>query len=348
MNYLKLIVILSVLPFLASCSSLAMLAAAPAELVESLMIDEACMSDEELTAPLKINIAPYPINHNLVVKEDGSLWSINTDRFRNYLAAIPKEIYLGRKTNDTFGQVPYLHNVKMTVTTVNSHLVLKKDGTVWSWGASGTAVGGNIYESTLGYEANDFVYQPQKIEGLPAIDYISYVDGSIMAVAANGSVWSWGLKYWKSVRSKNALVSSKTNDYFKSVNEEVVKLDREKRLSISSNMSWSNLSELRAENSTYPVRIPELKNIVKADKGIYLNKYGEVLVTMPANGQEVYIAKKISDYIHQIKLPNKVVDISGGYALLENGHVWDLGRSGLVNRKYSCCAYKKPHRIKSL
>ncbi len=321
---MKVLLVMAIVPFISSCSLVTAVGAIPAALVENWMIDEVDMPDQELETPLEIDITPHPINHNLVVKKDGSLWSIHDGSTKGDWFSIPKEIYLGRSSKEkVFGRVESIDNVKMTITTVNSHLALKKDGSVWSWGAGDAYLGAYIYESTLGYESNWYVGIPRKIKGLPKISHIAYVEGAVLATALDGTVWSWGFKY-KNYRGPEG-VESYGKQHYLLINKAIIKKERDRALRVVSKNYWSNFSELRSYSSVHPVKIPELKNIIKAYGGSYLTTEGEVLVTMHAAGDPKYISEKISDFIYRVKLPSKAVDISNGYALLENGHVWHVG-----------------------
>ncbi len=363
MRIMRTLLLMAVLPFISSCSLVTAVGAIPAALVENWMIDEVDMPDQELETPLEIDITPHPVNHNLVVKKDGSLWSIHDGSTKGDWFSIPKEIYLGRSSKEkVFGRVGSIDNVKMTITTVNSHLALKNDGTVWSWGAGDALVGGYINESTLGYDSSWYVGTPRKINGLPKISHIAYVEGAVLATAMDGTVWSWGFKY-ESYRAPRNVKSRGKQDYVL-INKGATKKDRDRALGVVSKHYWSNFSELRSHSSTYPVKIPELKNIIKAYGGSYLTEEGEVLVTMHAAGDPKHISEKKSDYIYKVKLPSKAVDISNGYALLENGHVWHLGGyelKGLDDDEDRDDAfiifgtlmkafyeYQPPHRLKSL
>ncbi len=363
MYAIRLIILVAVFPLMSSCSLVTAIGSIPAAFVENWMIDEVDMPDEEFETPLKINITPHPINHNLVVKKDGSLWSIYDGSTKGDWFFIPKEIYLGRSSKEkVFDRVESIDNVKMTITTVNSHLALKKDGTVWSWGAGDANIGAYIYESTLGYESNWYVGTPRQVKGLPKISHIAYVEGAVLATAIDGTVWSWGFKY-KNYRGPED-VRSYGKQHYLLINKAIIKKERDRALRVVSKNYWSNFSELRSDSSIHPVKIPELKNIIKAYGGSYLTAEGEVLVTMRAAGDPKYMSEKISDFIYKVKLPSKAVDISNGYALLENGHVWHVGEStfkrlkddehrddafvifGTLMRAYY--VYLPPYRLKTL
>jgi len=314
---MKFILMISLYMCLSACTGIPILAALPAELVEYSLVEKLDVNDEELKTSLSIDVQSHPISHNLVVKNNGELWSIYDGGGFKW----DRRAYLGRESDILFGRVAFIDDVKMSVTTINSHIVLKNDGTVWSWGGGDIKSGGVVYESTLGYHSDEVTLKAQRIKGLPLITYIANVGGFIMATARDGSVWSWGFSYQNYVTRFERL-----RDGPKAV--------RIKGLKYVGRNYWSNFSEARSENSIFPVKIPELKNIAKAYGGHYLSKDGGVYTTVRNTANFRRFDGYLSEYIAKVSLPSLAVDISNGYALLDNGHVWYLG--GSPSKKLKC------------
>ncbi|WP_157468163.1 thrombospondin type 3 repeat-containing protein [Desulfatibacillum aliphaticivorans] len=68
----------------------------------------------------------------------------------------------------------------------NFSLALKTDGSVWSWGDNGPGQLG------LGLGENDDVFTPTKVDALPSTASIAAGNSHALALAPDGSVWSWG------------------------------------------------------------------------------------------------------------------------------------------------------------
>lgn len=78
-------------------------------------------------------------------------------------------------------------NVLQAVVAINTLLVLKSDGTVWSVG-QGTF--GQHGDGTSG--AGAVKPAPAQVPGLPAIRQIAAVSGTVLALSTTGEVWAWG------------------------------------------------------------------------------------------------------------------------------------------------------------
>jgi uncharacterized repeat protein (TIGR01451 family) len=121
------------------------------------------------------------ISHCLFLKSDKTVWAAG----RNGSG----ELGIGN-TSAHYEPVPVpvLTNVKAVAVGDEFSLALKEDGTVWAWG--------NNFDGQLGPNggATDFDPHPTPVQltGLPAITAIAAGDDFCLALAADGTVWSWG------------------------------------------------------------------------------------------------------------------------------------------------------------
>ncbi len=160
------------------------------------------MKDEPLEHPLPINTRPKVLaigdGFSVGVKRDGTVWTWGTNNNGILARPLRKNSVGNEILEDGYnpGQVPGLTDVVEVAAGNEVILVLKKDGTVWSWGDGDYGA--------LGYEINkewsDVVSHykgystivPRKVKNLPPIKIILTNGFSSTALDVNGNIWSWG------------------------------------------------------------------------------------------------------------------------------------------------------------
>jgi uncharacterized repeat protein (TIGR01451 family) len=121
-------------------------------------------------------------SHLLLLKEDKTLWAIGVNA-RGQLGN-------GSSTNSTTPvQVTGLSNVSRITAGEEFSVAVKADGTVWAWGLNSSGQLG------AGGGSMDFSAHPNPVQvtGLPGgITNVSANDTYTLALAGDGTVWSWG------------------------------------------------------------------------------------------------------------------------------------------------------------
>lgn len=143
------------------------------------------MKDEPLEKPLPINTRPRVLaigfGYSIGIKPDGSVWSWGTNPYRAET--------LGRKLSKPQdgwnpAKVPDLEGAK-SVVAEGAVILLKEDGTVWSWGDG--------RYGTLGYDASNGPQMvPRQVPGVSGVVDISIDGSTVHAVLADGTVLGWG------------------------------------------------------------------------------------------------------------------------------------------------------------
>ncbi len=85
-----------------------------------------------------------------------------------------------------------IDNVSSVSAGLEYTLALKKDGTVWGWGANVYGTLGFNPDEGDGYDDGYMVYMPKAIPGMTNVAAISAGYMHAMAVLADGSLWGWG------------------------------------------------------------------------------------------------------------------------------------------------------------
>lgn len=83
--------------------------------------------------------------------------------------------------------MPTLSSVRQVSSNSEGGLALRTDGTVWSWGYDGY---GQLGDSNENYNMTNAV--PLKVPGLPAINSVAACGYQDLALAKNGTVYTWG------------------------------------------------------------------------------------------------------------------------------------------------------------
>ncbi len=287
---------------LAGCGVLSI----PADIAEYGLVPEADIGEYELASPVKINIQSNIISNHMIVRKDGTLWSMDTN-YRKAINRISKSVYLGRSSTEFYGPVEFIKGVKEVVAVSDVIVVLKNDGTVWSWGDSRKRqYGYGDHVNLLGYNTVSESI-PRQVLGLPSIKSISSSDGTMLAISAEGGVFRWG----------QVNVYSLATDWSQ---------DNLINNAVSHNMAPDQFKRIDIH---IPQKIPYLKSIVKASSygHTFLNEKGDVYKLIHPKFQEVmapFVDEKIGGYLYKLKLPEKAVDIMIHTVLLENGQVWEM------------------------
>ncbi len=120
----------------------------------------------------KIRVFSNSRDKLLVYKEDGSLW-IN-------------------KSGQSLTKLFDFQGIKDIAVGIDHFIILKSDGSVWTWGS-------NNY-GQLGYSGDSQLNIPRKIDGLDNVIQISTYYNTSFALKANGEVLAWGYNgYWNNL-----------------------------------------------------------------------------------------------------------------------------------------------------
>lgn len=146
-------------------------------------LQKANIESRSLSGPLAINTKPRLLalgyGFSVGVKKDGSVWTWGHNH-RDILARpVGSEI-----EGYTPAKVPNLSEA-ISVSAADCVLILKKDGTVWSWGRNA--------HGQLGYKTEE-IYSavPKMITGLSDVIDISTQAETSQALRRDGTVWGWG------------------------------------------------------------------------------------------------------------------------------------------------------------
>ncbi|HZH13537.1 MAG TPA: hypothetical protein VE057_04155 [Archangium sp.] len=117
--------------------------------------------------------------HSLALRADGTVWAWGNNWFRQLGGATEHE--------NSFSplQVPGLSpDVKHIDAGRTYNLVVRADGTVWSWGHNWS---GQLGDGTTANRPT-----PMQVPGLPEVAAVAGGDGHALALAKDGTVWAWG------------------------------------------------------------------------------------------------------------------------------------------------------------
>lgn len=115
--------------------------------------------------------------HNLILREDGTVFGFGDNRFGQIGDG-------SRKIKYRPVQVNGLENIVDINAGVYHSLALKKDGSVWSWGSNAMGQLGN------GTKVDSDI--PVMVQGLTDIVQIDANGYSSLALKEDGTVWAWG------------------------------------------------------------------------------------------------------------------------------------------------------------
>jgi uncharacterized repeat protein (TIGR01451 family) len=129
------------------------------------------------------NVAAIAAGSNflLMLKTDKTLWAIGFNSMG--------QLGNGTTANSTTPvQVAGLSNVARIAAGPEFSLALKEDGTIWAWGINGNGQLG----PNGGLMSFDPHPNPVQVTGLPAITNLAAGENFCLALASDGTVWSWG------------------------------------------------------------------------------------------------------------------------------------------------------------
>lgn len=124
------------------------------------------------------------ISGKYALKEDGTVWCFNIDRYGMPLKSsnyIPK-------------QVDKLKDIVSLYTNGDYALAVDKNGDVWSWKTDSDKLDSD----------KNYIIDPVKINDITNVDYIDMYDFKSIAVKKDGTVWSWENDHIKPVKMENA------------------------------------------------------------------------------------------------------------------------------------------------
>ena len=171
------------------------------------------------------------LTHNLLLTSEGDVWAWGSNSYGEC------------GTNSSDEPVYVLKPVKVSISNIKAiatgnkfSVVLKDDGTVWTWGDN------NNGELGIGITDNDSHSIPTQVEGLPKIKSISANRGLIMALAEDGTVFTWGRNEWGQLGDGKLLPHPDSNN----------------------NIEWGMW---QSQNRSYPDRVVNLSGVVIISSG---------------------------------------------------------------------------------
>jgi len=121
-------------------------------------------------------------NHSLALKSDGSVWGWGTNDLFQLGDRDPEQSW-----NQPL-QINGINNVHSLVAGSYISLVLKTDGTVWSWG-------GNLWGQlgdAVPFEQEPLSMNPVQVKELTNATALSSGLGFVIARQSGGNIWAWG------------------------------------------------------------------------------------------------------------------------------------------------------------
>ena len=126
-------------------------------------------------------------SHVVALASDGTVWTWGQNS--------RGELGLGgtsSKGTNMPTPVPALSNVTHVSAGEGFSAALRSDGTVWTWGYNGSGSGGAWGAGELGDGTTNDSYSPVQVVGLTNAVFIRARSWKTLALAADGTAWSWG------------------------------------------------------------------------------------------------------------------------------------------------------------
>ncbi|NLL53444.1 MAG: hypothetical protein GX248_12180 [Peptococcaceae bacterium] len=232
-------------------------------------------------------------DHALAVKDDGTVWAWG-DNIAGKLGN--KELGFAGESNVPV-QVQGLTDVKVVAAGYGHSLALKRDGTVWAWGAN------NCYQLGLG-DKEDYAdrSEPVQVSGLSNVSEISA--GSDFSLAlTNTGVYGWGNNNFGQLGNGqdgddvySPVLASGSEEFIgiSSGDEHSLGIDKDGTIWAWGRNARGQLGT-NGDDSNVPVRVGQLNSIL-LPTSVNFDKYdasqGDVEITLNLNGNQLMAVKE--------------------------------------------------------
>ncbi len=278
----------------------------------------------------------------LYTKNDNTIWGIGDNNYRQLgnntvtNSATPLQILLGEVNQID----PNSQNAKIA-SGLYHNLVLKEDGTVWSWGLNDL---GQLGNGTSGTGAD--INSPVQVIGLNQVKEVAANNYTSMALKEDGTIWAWGYNS-KGQLGDGSTTSKNTPVKVKDLTNIVqIKAGYQHGLALKSDGSvwawgYNNNGELgdgTTADKLVPQQVPGLTGIIQISAGASYNVALKNDGTVYTWGDNTYgqigdgtVADRTSPYQIPAGTLSNVSQISAGVchfiALKNNGDVYGCGRN---------------------
>ena len=216
--------------------------------------------------------------HTVALKSDGSVWAWGHNLFAELGNGTREHSeWPVRVLQTSGGIVSELSDVK-SIASVGYHtLALKKDGTVWGWGANSS--------NQLSENGKDFVVHAFRIAGIPKIKQIAVGWNHSVALDYEGNIWMWGADYPSKNNLKNFPRPTRLKGLPKCIkiacgSWHSLAIDENHQVWGWGKNQYGMLGLGDTIDHSFPVRIPKLNGITEIGGGCFqsiaVNKKGEI------------------------------------------------------------------------
>lgn len=210
--------------------------------------------------------------HSLALKRDGSVWQLGNYSnawFQSHSTPpVPGWSYCGETYDEWQGHQPDtsehpvpqrvegLDDVVAIASYYTHNLAIRKDGTVWGWGANDCAETGTELDQDPAMGA--LIHTPVRVPGLDDVVAVATGKSHSLALRSDGTVWAWGDNYLSQLGS------------------------HPKRLTRDSACLGPGVVPFHSGHTSAPIKVPGLPRIVTIAAGSYfgaaLDERGEVWI----------------------------------------------------------------------